>query len=105
MLELSSLDDDDDDELLCCGRPVTFGSGAAGVLAVVDVAMAQRLGSSQLGANATKHPPWPRLTSGSADRVCHSAVALHVQTSSAINPHAGPYASDKRARSTLIGAG
>ena len=39
MLELSSLEDD---ELLdCCGRPVTFGSGDAGVPAVVEVAMLQ----------------------------------------------------------------
>ena len=54
MLELSSLDDDD--ELLCCGRPVTFGSGDAGVLAVVDVAMAERLGASQLRAWASTNP-------------------------------------------------
>lgn len=38
MLELSSLDDD---PLDCCGRPVIFGSGEAGVPAVVEVAMLQ----------------------------------------------------------------
>ena len=44
MLELSSLEDD---ELLCWGRPVIFGSGEAGVFAVVDVAMAERLARCQ----------------------------------------------------------